>query len=132
MIGTIPPRFSYDHLHSSSSQAIFSSSRRYLVVINEDGRYRPYSRLMPTLGKLAWAHLSCSHMSFGRKTKVTSSLNRATCALLSQLTDFVDMLNAMRFGQIDDKAARAFAALSRRVEYADGIEPTELCVLHFI
>ncbi|KAH0590267.1 hypothetical protein H2248_012563 [Termitomyces sp. 'cryptogamus'] len=37
---------------------------------------------------------------------------------------FIDMLNAMRFGQINDKSA--FTALSRKVEYADGIEPTEL------
>ncbi|KAF8058242.1 DNA repair and recombination protein pif1 [Lyophyllum atratum] len=39
---------------------------------------------------------------------------------------FVDMLNAMRFGQMDAKAVMAFSALSRKVEYADGIEPTEL------
>ncbi|GLB36504.1 putative dna repair and recombination [Lyophyllum shimeji] len=39
---------------------------------------------------------------------------------------FVDMLNAMRFGQIDAKAVAAFSTLSRKVEYADGIEPTEL------
>ncbi|KAG6843196.1 hypothetical protein H0H93_001910, partial [Arthromyces matolae] len=40
--------------------------------------------------------------------------------------EFVDMLNAMRFGQADKEMTRAFVALSRKVEYTDDIEPTEL------
>ncbi|KAF5377180.1 hypothetical protein D9615_006334 [Tricholomella constricta] len=39
---------------------------------------------------------------------------------------FVDMLNTMRFGQMDAKTTAAFSTLSRKVEYADGIDPTEL------
>ena len=39
---------------------------------------------------------------------------------------FVDMLNAMRYGQMDAAATRAFRALEREVKYDDGIEPTEL------
>ncbi|KAJ7462772.1 hypothetical protein B0H11DRAFT_1735006, partial [Mycena galericulata] len=37
---------------------------------------------------------------------------------------FVDILNAMRFGNIHN--LDAFKALARTVEYTDGIEPTEL------
>jgi len=36
------------------------------------------------------------------------------------------MLNAMRFGQMDDDVIFAFRQLSRPVTYHDGIEPTEL------
>ncbi|GJE87828.1 ATP-dependent DNA helicase PIF1 [Phanerochaete sordida] len=39
---------------------------------------------------------------------------------------FVDMLNAMRFGQLSPEMIKAFRALSREVTYSDGIEPTEL------
>ncbi|KAI0724206.1 hypothetical protein C8T65DRAFT_563301, partial [Cerioporus squamosus] len=39
---------------------------------------------------------------------------------------FVDMLNAMRFGNLDAEATLAFRKLSREVKYDDGIEPTEL------
>jgi ATP-dependent DNA helicase PIF1 len=41
------------------------------------------------------------------------------------------MLNAMRFGRLDSKTTEAFKALSRKVIYTDGIEPTELCVSLF-
>ncbi|KAJ6574738.1 hypothetical protein B0H19DRAFT_934644, partial [Mycena capillaripes] len=37
---------------------------------------------------------------------------------------FVNLLNAMRFGKIEDVAA--FTALAREVKYTDGIRPTEL------
>ncbi|KAJ7770822.1 hypothetical protein DFH07DRAFT_256083 [Mycena maculata] len=37
---------------------------------------------------------------------------------------FVDILNAMRFGKIDN--LDAFKALEREVKYTDGIDPTEL------
>lgn len=39
---------------------------------------------------------------------------------------FVDMLNAMRFGNLDTKAIEEFKKLSRPVEYTDGIGPTQL------
>ena len=38
------------------------------------------------------------------------------------------MLNAMRWGRIDDVTTRAFIELEREVEYDDGIQPTELRV----
>lgn len=40
--------------------------------------------------------------------------------------EFVDMLNAMRYGDLDEKTIKRFAGLSRPVVYHDGIEPTEL------
>ena len=40
--------------------------------------------------------------------------------------EFVDMLNAMRFGNMDEETTRAFRLLSRPVTYDDGILPTEL------
>ncbi|KAF8221763.1 hypothetical protein L208DRAFT_656508 [Tricholoma matsutake] len=36
------------------------------------------------------------------------------------------MLNDMRFGRVNAKTTEAFKALSRKVTYTDGIEPTEL------
>ena len=42
------------------------------------------------------------------------------------IIDFVDMLNAMRFGQLNQTAIAKFSELSRPVTYEDGIEPTEL------
>ncbi|PSS37108.1 hypothetical protein PHLCEN_2v981 [Hermanssonia centrifuga] len=40
--------------------------------------------------------------------------------------DFVDMLNEMRIGRMELRTIRAFSELSRPVEYADGLEPSEL------
>jgi hypothetical protein len=50
--------------------------------------------------------------------------------------EFVDMLNAMRFGRLDKASIQAFQSLSRPVEYEDGIGPTQLygmvvCVRYF-
>ena len=39
---------------------------------------------------------------------------------------FVDMLNAMRFGEMDGSAIEEFNKLSRPVTYTDGIGPTQL------
>ena len=39
---------------------------------------------------------------------------------------FVDMLNRMRFGEMDAGTIKAFRNLSREVKYDDGISPTEL------
>jgi hypothetical protein len=59
-------------------------------------------------------------------------IRRLCPSLLIQLiVAFVDMLNAMRFGRLDLKTTEAFKALSRKVIYTDGIEPTELCVPGF-
>ena len=41
-------------------------------------------------------------------------------------TEFVDILNAMRFGSLDTEAIMAVRQLSREVHYDDGVEPTEL------
>ena len=47
------------------------------------------------------------------------------------LAAFVDMLNAMRFGQLDARTTVAFHKLEREVTYEDEIDPTELCVLAY-
>ncbi|THH28278.1 hypothetical protein EUX98_g5905 [Antrodiella citrinella] len=39
---------------------------------------------------------------------------------------FVDMLNGMRFGHLDQATINKFRSLSRAVTYTDGIEPTDL------
>ncbi|KIJ07606.1 hypothetical protein PAXINDRAFT_158369 [Paxillus involutus ATCC 200175] len=39
---------------------------------------------------------------------------------------FVDMLNLMRFGRLDDETIQAFYKLSRPLHYDDGIGPTQL------
>ncbi|KAI0307998.1 hypothetical protein B0F90DRAFT_104049 [Multifurca ochricompacta] len=39
---------------------------------------------------------------------------------------FVDMLNAMRWGQMSDQIISRFCKLSREIVYEDGIEPTQL------
>lgn len=41
-------------------------------------------------------------------------------------TELIDMLNALRKGQLDDTMIRRFHQLNRKVKYTDGIEPTEL------
>lgn len=46
-------------------------------------------------------------------------------------TEFVDMLNMMRYGNMTPEASARFYALSRTVTYDDGIEPTELYVWVF-
>jgi hypothetical protein len=45
---------------------------------------------------------------------------------LTQSSEFVSMLNAMRFGNIDEKTSVMFRKLSRPLTYDDGIGPTEL------
>lgn len=40
--------------------------------------------------------------------------------------EFVDMLNAMRYGEVSQQTAKELWALARRVTYNDGIEPTEM------
>lgn len=40
--------------------------------------------------------------------------------------EFIDMLNALRYGEMDDVIISKFASLSREVKYDDGLEPTEL------
>ena len=45
---------------------------------------------------------------------------------------FVDMLNDMRLGRLDDHTIRAFQKLSRPLHYKDGIGPTQLYWFYFI
>ena len=42
--------------------------------------------------------------------------------------EFVDMLNAMRFGKLDPAMIMQLRQLSRAVKYDDGIEPADLYV----
>jgi ATP-dependent DNA helicase PIF1 len=54
------------------------------------------------------------------------------CALLLHYkrfytaTEFVDMLNEMRFGALSPRSIQKFKSLSRSIEYQDGLGPTEL------
>lgn len=43
---------------------------------------------------------------------------------------FVDMLNAMRFGELTEQALTEFSKLSRPLHYEDGIGPTQLFVYY--
>lgn len=47
------------------------------------------------------------------------------------MTEFVDMLNEMRFGHLSAKSIDRLKTLSRAIVYHDGILPTELCVVFF-
>lgn len=40
--------------------------------------------------------------------------------------EFIDALNKLRVGQLDEVTVQLFKSLARRVRYADGIEPTDL------
>ncbi|CUM68619.1 uncharacterized protein PRCAT00006346001 [Priceomyces carsonii] len=40
--------------------------------------------------------------------------------------ELIDMLNALRYGELSDDMTAKFYQLSRKVEYSDGLEPTEL------
>ena len=42
------------------------------------------------------------------------------------LTEFVDMLNEMRFGRLSDQSVQKFMRLSRPLQYDDGVSATEL------
>ncbi|KAJ7596702.1 hypothetical protein C8J56DRAFT_773706, partial [Mycena floridula] len=42
------------------------------------------------------------------------------------LLEFVNMLNAMRFGELDNPTIESFKQLSRKVVYNDLVQPTEL------
>lgn len=41
-------------------------------------------------------------------------------------SELIDMLNALRHGELDNETAKRFYLLSRKIEYKDGLEPTEL------
>jgi ATP-dependent DNA helicase PIF1 len=47
---------------------------------------------------------------------------------LPMSSEFVDMLNEMRYGKLSQKSVQRFRALSRDIVYEDGIGPTELYV----
>lgn len=65
---------------------------------------------------------------FRQKDQGPTSCVIVTALLIWLIAAFVDMLNDMRFGRVNAKTTEAFKALSRKVTYTDGIEPTELCV----
>ena len=44
-------------------------------------------------------------------------------------SEFVNMLNEMRFGKLTTGSVAKFKSLSRPLEYSDGVAATELCVL---
>ena len=46
--------------------------------------------------------------------------------IMSMYSEFVDMLNEMRFGRLSEKSTRKFKALSREILYEDGLGATEL------
>lgn len=48
---------------------------------------------------------------------------------LTCLTEFIEMLNEMRFGKLSQASIVKFGKLKRVPKYTDGIEPTELYVL---
>ena len=52
--------------------------------------------------------------------------------MLTANTEFVDMLNEMRYGELSDRSIKRFESLSRDILYEDGIQPTELCVSFII
>ena len=47
-------------------------------------------------------------------------------------TEFVNMLNEMRFGNLTPKSIAKFRSLSRIIRYDDGVDATELCVTNYI
>lgn len=65
---------------------------------------------------------------FRQKDQGSLATNNVVTLLLSNVSwsAFATMLNAMRYGQLDSATIQKFRQLSRRVDYTDGIEPTEL------
>jgi len=51
---------------------------------------------------------------------------------LHYIEEFVDILNAMRVGEMSDEQIEKLTRLSRPLKYEDGIEPTELCVVPYL
>lgn len=49
--------------------------------------------------------------------------------MLSLSSEFVDMLNEMRFGRLSQQSIARFKSLSRAITYEDGLGATELSVL---
>jgi ATP-dependent DNA helicase PIF1 len=45
---------------------------------------------------------------------------------LNRLSEFVDMLNEMRFGKLTTRSITKWKSLSREVKYDDGLNATEL------
>lgn len=44
-------------------------------------------------------------------------------------SEFVDMLNEMRFGKLSPKSIQKFYSLSREIQYEDGLGATELSAI---
>ena len=47
-------------------------------------------------------------------------------------SEFVDMLNEMRFGTLTTKSVMRFKGLARPIEYDDGVGATELWAIYFL
>jgi ATP-dependent DNA helicase PIF1 len=56
----------------------------------------------------------------------------STAYMLSLSSEFVDMLNEMRFGRLSQQSIARFKSLSRAITYEDGLGATELSVLYII
>lgn len=52
--------------------------------------------------------------------------------MLSLSSEFIDMLNEMRFGRLSQESITRFKYLSRPIIYEDGLGATELSVLYAI
>ena len=94
-------------------------------------RFPPALLSRLSLGTDALGNLSSCTRCSDRGTKVSDCCfpfrppPRNTISSSTGLA-FVDMLNAMRFGKIDQDMTRTFRTLERDIKYNDGIEPTEL------
>jgi hypothetical protein len=127
---TVHEFVSQSSLVDSLCCAATSASSRLFQNAEDRKSYLRNSRSMPIRGldvsstPLPWR--KCS----GRKSKVRSrAFSRLALPTEIHYADFVDMLNAMRFGRLNTHTVNEFKKLSRVVQYEDGIEPTELCVL---
>lgn len=57
---------------------------------------------------------------------ITSAYAELYYPILCYPTEFIDMLNEMRFGRLTQASIVKFGKLKRLPNYTDGIEPTEL------
>jgi hypothetical protein len=71
-------------------------------------------------------HLICQKCS-DKEIKVLTKPPLTGVPFIQQdSSEFVDMLNEMRFGKLSAKSIAKFKSLSRPIEYEDGLEATEL------
>lgn len=94
--------------------------------IMRDLKYQQGSRLKHNLGIHASADLWYSKKYFVRKTKVSFSWFDLSISADSTPVVFANMLNEMRYGELQESTIQIFKTLDRKVTYTDGIEPTEM------